>query len=102
MIVSSCVSPNVVVEYDDMYFQKYNRENYVPFRRAPRYFYQTPYYGWNPYNRFDVPFYHSPLYQPQTIIVIPKTETPNYGKRPDRNNGNGGVNIPLNRRRGIN
>jgi hypothetical protein len=103
LISASCKSSSVVVENDDMYFQKHNRENYIPYRRVPRY-YDTPYYGWyNPYT-WNAPFYHnhSPLYQPRTIIVIPKAETHSYGKRPDRSSGNGGVNIPLNRKRGRN
>lgn len=104
IILVSCGSSTTLVDTDDMYKQDIKRDTIITKRVVrrirPYYEYYTPNYRWyNPYT-WNPPFYHAPFYQPRTIIVIPKTETPNYGKRPDRSGGNGGVNIPLNRRRG--
>lgn len=108
ILTISCQTTYVVSDNDDLYPSKRNRDSViVKYRYRDRYIYTptpTPFY--NPYNWWgqSVPMWNYPYRynRPNTIIVIPKSEPEfKYGKRPDRE-GNGGVAVPLNRRRGRN
>lgn len=96
--ITSCQSTSPIVDNDDMYKQK---SDTVIIKRVVRYYYPTenyynPYLGWNWWG------YPYQYYRPNTIIVVPRSQPQfKYEKRPDRD-GNGGVGVPLNRRRGRN
>jgi hypothetical protein len=98
----SCITTNRVVDNDDLYFNSKTRDT-IQTKRVIRntrwnHVYYTPNYGW--YGMGYSYGYPYNWYRPQVIIVQPKPEpTFKYGKRPDRE-GNGGVGVPLNRRRG--
>lgn len=98
-ILTSCISVSQISDNDDLYFSKENRRDSVVVRYRYRYIYPsepTPYYDWwwrrgtiysNPY---------IPYNRPNVIIIKPEYK---IEKRPNRE-GNGGVSVPLNRRRG--
>lgn len=100
IILVSCGSSTNLVDNDDLYIQK--RDTIITKRIVKRYAlnynYYTPNYGWYGWGHsYGYPYQY---YRPTTIIVVPKSEPEfKYGKRPDRE-GNGGVGVPLGRRRG--
>ena len=102
LILASCKTNYSVVENDDLYFSKRNRDSVVvKYRYKNRYIYTpspTPFY--NPYNSWgqSVPMwnYHYRYNRPNVVIIKPEYR---IEKRPNRE-GNGGVSVPLNRRRG--
>jgi len=97
----SCVTTNHIVDNDDLYFSEGNRNstavrpNYRYIQPSPNYY--DDYWFW----RWNSPFYNN-WQRPNVIIVQPKPEPRlRYDKRPDRE-GNGGIAVPLPRRRGRN
>ena len=100
----SCVTTKQVADNDDLYFSKRNRDSVVRVRNYRYYQPVSPYqYDYNDYWFWR---WNSPLYnnwnRPNVIIIQPKQEPAfRYEKRPDRE-GNGGVAVPLPRRRGRN
>lgn len=101
VILWGCVTEKVVVvDNDDLYVQRRNQAPIV--ERRYRYYQPTPSipYAYNDWWwRWNTPLYR-PYQRPNVIIIQPKPEAPKqYQKRPDRE-GNGGVAIPLERRRG--
>lgn len=102
IILVSCSSSTTLVDTDDMYKQDIKRDTIITKRVVrrirPYHDYYTPNYGW--YGLGYTYGYPYQYYRPNTIIVVPKPEPQfKYGKRPDRE-GNGGVGVPLGRRRG--
>ena len=100
----SCITTNRVADNDDLYFSKANRDSVVRIRTY-RYYQPLPPYQYD-YNDYWFWRWNSPLYnnwnRPNVIIIQPKQEPAfKYEKRPDRE-GNGGVAVPLPRRRGRN
>jgi hypothetical protein len=98
----ACISVTNITDTDDLYFSSHANDTIISKRvvRSPKWntTYYTPNYGWYGmgYN-YGYPYN---WYRPQVIIVQPKPEPDfRYGKRPDRE-GNSGVAVPLNRRRG--
>jgi hypothetical protein len=94
-----------VADGDDLYGGRRDStkriRTYTYYRNVPS---PTPYYGGydNWWWRWNSPFYtpYNSYQRPNVIIVQPKPEAPKqYQKRPDRE-GNGGVAIPLEKRRG--
>lgn len=105
LILTSCVSVSQVYDNDDLYVTKTNRDSVVvKYRYRDRYIYTpspTPFY--DPYEwwwrRGSVHGnFYSPYNRPNVVIIKPYYKTE---KRPSRD-GNGGVSVPLNRRRGRN
>jgi hypothetical protein len=100
--IISCGTSTTLVDTDDMYKQNIKRDTIVTkrvVRRVREYHdYYTANYGW--YGRNYLYGYPYQYYRPATVIVVPKSEPQfKYGKRPDRE-GNGGVGVSINRRRG--
>lgn len=104
-ILTSCVSVSQIHDNDDLYYSKQNRDSVVvKYRYRDRYIYTpdpTPFY--DPYDWWwrRGPIYgnpYSPYNRPNVIIIKPEYR---IEKRPSRD-GNGGVSVPLNRRRGRN
>lgn len=98
--MTACVQTQILTDTDDMYKQTSDTAIIKRPKRSPKpnRVYYTPDYGW--YGWAYSNGYPYQYYRPTTIIVIPKSEPQfKYGKRPDRE-GNGGVGVPLNRRRG--
>jgi hypothetical protein len=81
LIFISCISTTTVVDTDDLYIRKYAHDT----ARQHRSFYYIPSpglvttYGWG--YSYGYPYHY---YRPQTIIVVPKQDNTNYGKRPTR------------------
>jgi hypothetical protein len=84
LIFTSCVSSTTIVDTDDLYFRKHIHDTTAQIRRH-RSFYYIPSpglvttYGWG--YSYGYPYHY---HRPQTIIVVPKQDNTNYGKRPTR------------------
>lgn len=98
--MSACAQMQTLADTDDMYKQTSDTIIVKRIRRSPkpnRVYYTSDYgwYGWAYSNGYPYQYY-----RPNVIIVTPKSEPEfKYGKRPDRE-GNGGVGVPIGRRRG--
>jgi len=98
LILTSCISTTTIVDTDDLYFRKHIHDTTAYIKRhRSLYYIPSPglvtTYGWG--YSYGYPYHY---YRPQTIIVVPKQDNTNYGKRPSRE-GNYQPNI---QRRGRN
>jgi len=89
---------NLVVDTDDLYNNKDNRETMMKTRRIRNNsIYYTPNYGWYGYGYSYG--YQYQIFNSRAIIVLPNDRpNTNYGKRPTREGHNNQIPPSLNRR----